>query len=226
MARSISAGSRAKPLLGPARKASNIGLQISERGQQQFVGRMFHQHFVARLQDRRHGEIVRHGSAVGSHNVFRRHAAVRGQRLLQRWIAVVAARASGVKVFELHRQAGERIADQAAGGQVVTRAGASWPIACRPNSSRDSSCARLLSPPVQIRRNSGRQNQPADQTLLRMAVDGAGHDRGAGNHEKSRWSRDGQEQDIRLSRRLRSRRRKTNSVAAVSPKKMKSDEIT
>ena len=49
-------------------------------GQNQLVGRMFDQYFVARFQDRGHGQIIRHRRSGGRDDAIGWNAAMLGQR--------------------------------------------------------------------------------------------------------------------------------------------------
>src|ERR1039458_5955694 len=84
---------------------------------------MFHQHFVARLQNRGHGQHVRHGSAGRSHNILRCNATVRSQDFGERRVPVTTRPRERIQILDRHRKPSQRIASKTTGGQIVAGTG-------------------------------------------------------------------------------------------------------
>ena len=85
---------RARP-----REAADLGAEMGRGRHHRLIGRAFGEDDIARLDQRRHGEHIGHRGAVGHHHGFGRHALLRGDRLAERRVAIVARAIE----FELHR---------------------------------------------------------------------------------------------------------------------------
>jgi hypothetical protein len=81
---------------------------------------MLDDHFVARVEQCRHGEIIRHRCAFGRHHAIGIHAVLPPDRLLQRHVAV-AARAVDLKRREIEGQFAHGERSHSTGSQVEGR---------------------------------------------------------------------------------------------------------
>ena len=80
--RAMSSAIELKLLLGAAFEAENIRPQIRRHFEHRSIGWLLDQHLVARFQQRRHSQMIRHRSAGGGDNAIRCDAALAGQTLL------------------------------------------------------------------------------------------------------------------------------------------------
>ena len=99
----------------------HVRLQIMRDIENWAVGRMLYQNFVARFDDRSHGQMIRHGRARRFHDAVGIHTVVRGDGLLQRCIAVAVV-AVDFELLQIYRQVSKRKWHDAARCKVEPRA--------------------------------------------------------------------------------------------------------
>jgi hypothetical protein len=82
-----------------ARETPHFCAEILRRREQRFIRRLFHQDFVAGLEQRRHRQMVRHRSSLRVHHAIRWHAGFLSQ-LVDQWRIAVARRTVQLDIFD------------------------------------------------------------------------------------------------------------------------------
>ncbi len=90
------------PVLLQTREPFHVRAHVKRRRNQQFVGWLLDQNFIARLDQRRHSQVVRHGRAIRRNHRIRIHAALISDSPLQ-WCEAVPTVAIDLQVLDADR---------------------------------------------------------------------------------------------------------------------------